>query len=952
VEAHFAGTSGYRWVAYVDPDTARHWAISGPRLVIETEDGRQVDLAVPGAQRILNEAQQVILESTLTDPNLETRQTFTFAPDGRTLRIQTRVRAPADPVRTRRVLLLALDIAGQNLRLMGPGSVSAPVFGDAIFAGIEHPSAQCQVTGSTLVLSQPLRRTLDQNWSELPSAVFGSAPPNPEAPAEALRRAFLRYLDTVRVKPTNLHIHYNDWWTAPVPSSESFVLANLDALKRGLHEPTGFFFDSYALDAGWSDPQSLWEIDRRHFPQRFAPIADALARLGSRPGLWISPSSLYPFALDNRWLATNNFETAPHPTLGAVPCLARGTRYQVAFKQAALRYAREAGLAHMKFDGCVPRCDASDHGHPPGADSQLPIAEGLIEVFDALRAQNPGIALEPTCFGPQPSPWWLLHTPFILGPFGDDSPYGRCPAPDYIESMTTARDLANREGRDAFLVPSSALECFDIVLQCPGSFQNHAVMAIGRGRWFFSSYINPRFMDPTAWRFFADALRWARVQREFLQEPLPFGGDPANKQPYGYAFLGSNRHLLCLRNPWIEPAQLPLPARLPTPRNAELRMLYPRPGLITRIEPAAPTPALALGPYETQLIEIVPTDRLPFALTNAPTPPVAWSTTQDPQIETVLFPPDPPALGPSWTSPDGTADRQTRLVVDGRLALTNLLDPQLCVLCTGNPAVAENSCRVQLDDHVAPLQISQTQGAFGAAGAGLKEHWIWFLAALPAGEHRLRIELTGPALDTPTAVFLRADLANPASAQAIPAPAASDTPAFPAYRPDRIPWSRVLVPLASRSPAATPPRTVPRRIDRIDGIFLDTVDWTAATAGWGQPQRNRTVMEKPLMLGATRFPRGLGTHAPSRITYALPPGFATFAATLGKDQEVPGGSVVFAIELDGKEVFRSPVFRNDTPPREIAIAVAGARHLALIVEDAGDTLNADHADWALARLLR
>ena len=209
--------------------------------------------------------------------------------------------------------------------------------------------------------------------------------------------------------------------------------------SKGLFETTGFFFDSYALDAGWSNPKSVWKMDPSHFPQRFAPIRTALEQMGSHVGLWISPSSLYPFALDNQWLGSAGYETTPLQGFGANACLAKGGRYQRAFASAALGYAREARLAHMKFDGYIARCDVASHGHRTGLDSCLPLAEGLMEVFDQLRALNPGIALEPTCFGYQPSPWWLMHVPFILGPFGDDSPYGRCPAPDYLESVTTAR---------------------------------------------------------------------------------------------------------------------------------------------------------------------------------------------------------------------------------------------------------------------------------------------------------------------------------------------------------------------------------------------------------------------------------------------------------------------------------------------------------------------------------
>ena len=111
-------------------------------------------------------------------------------------------------------------------------------------------------------------------------------------------------------------------------------------------------------------------------------------------------------------------------------------------------------------------------------------------------------------------------------------------------------------------------------------------------------------------------------------------------------------------------------------------------------------------------------------------------------------------------------------------------------------------------------------------------------------------------------------------------------------------------------------------------------------------------MEKRLALGGKTFLRGIGAHAASRIVYSVPPGFTTLAASIGKDQEVAGGSVVFVVEVDGKEVFRSAVFRNDTPAQQISIPIAGVKRLALIVEDAGDNILADHAAWAEARLLR
>ncbi len=312
-----------------------------------------------------------------------------------------------------------------------------------------------------------------------------------------------------------------------------------------------------------------------------------------------------------------------------------------------------------------------------------------------------------------------------------------------------------------------------------------------------------------------------------------------------------------------------------------------------------------------------------------------------------MFEDSPAPFGPSWTSPDGDQKELVRFIAEGDLRLRDATGSQVCVLCEGDVSVAQNRCKVIVDGQEVAVAVSQSQGSFGAAGEGFAEHWIWFLANVPAGEHHLRIETEGSALKAPMGIYLRGD------APALSAPAPFDGgPAFPLYRPERVPWSRVLLPLAARASAPATTTQAPRRIVKINGIFLDTLEWSEATAGWGKVQRNRSIMEKPMTLAGKTYYRGLGAHAASRVRYALPAGYATFAATLGKDQEVVGGSVVFVVQLDGREVFRSGVFRNDTAPREIILPLGNAKELVLKVEDAGDGVGADHADWADARLLK
>ena len=83
---------------------------------------------------------------------------------------------------------------------------------------------------------------MSKEWVYLPPAVFGSASDTDfiDAGDEGLRRAFIRYLNTVRIKPLDMHVYYNDWWTAPIPNTQAFVLGNIDQLMKDSRKCTIF----------------------------------------------------------------------------------------------------------------------------------------------------------------------------------------------------------------------------------------------------------------------------------------------------------------------------------------------------------------------------------------------------------------------------------------------------------------------------------------------------------------------------------------------------------------------------------------------------------------------------------------------------------------------------------------------------------------------------------------
>ncbi len=110
---------------------------------------------------------------------------------------------------------------------------------------------------------------------------------------------------------------------------------------------------------------------------------------------------------------------------------------------------------------------------------------------------------------------------------------------------------------------------------------------------------------------------------------------------------------------------------------------------------------------------------------------------------------------------------------------------------------------------------------------------------------------------------------------------------------------------------------------------------------------------KPLKIGDVQFDRGLFCHAPSHIVVQLPRPGAKFLAAVGVDcnEQTAGGkgTVVATVIVDGNETFRSEVLREGMKAVPVAIELGGARAFTLKLDDAGDGINADQADWGESR---
>lgn len=117
---------------------------------------------------------------------------------------------------------------------------------------------------------------------------------------------------------------------------------------------------------------------------------------------------------------------------------------------------------------------------------------------------------------------------------------------------------------------------------------------------------------------------------------------------------------------------------------------------------------------------------------------------------------------------------------------------------------------------------------------------------------------------------------------------------------------------------------------------------------WGDPKMDRSVTGETLIVNGKEYSSGLGVHAESRIIFALNKRYKTFTFKAGLPDYLrrkTGGSVVFRILGDGREIWKSALVSAGTKPIDGKVDISAVGNLALEVKDGGDGNTDDHALW-------
>lgn len=134
-------------------------------------------------------------------------------------------------------------------------------------------------------------------------------------------------------------------------------------------------------------------------------------------------------------------------------------------------------------------------------------------------------------------------------------------------------------------------------------------------------------------------------------------------------------------------------------------------------------------------------------------------------------------------------------------------------------------------------------------------------------------------------------------------------------------------------------------------VWLDQLDLSTATQGFGIPKKNKSVDGNSITIAGKTFEHGFGTHAESSLLINLGGKATSFSSLVGIDDEVKGHdpAVEFIIYGDKEKLWSSGIMHLGDTPKLCLVKLTGVQKLELLVTDGGNGNYYDHSDWADAK---
>ncbi|EHY91143.1 LOW QUALITY PROTEIN: putative carbohydrate binding protein,alpha-galactosidase family protein,BNR/Asp-box repeat protein [Saccharomonospora azurea NA-128] len=185
-------------------------------------------------------------------------------------------------------------------------------------------------------------------------------------------------------------------------------------------------------------------------------------------------------------------------------------------------------------------------------------------------------------------------------------------------------------------------------------------------------------------------------------------------------------------------------------------------------------------------------------------------------------------------------------------------------------------------------------------------------------------------------------------------PHSTTTMTVPLHPDGQTGWSTVTASLSLDGERLSEPAT----FDLVSGgVHVSDVAWSDEVNGWGPIERDRSNGEDEagdgttLSIAGRTYSKGIGAHAVSGLTVDLGGGCSQLITDYGIDDEVGGAArVVFEVVGDGEVLWNSGAVTPASGRQYVEVDVTDVDELRLVVQDGGNGVGQDHADWAGAWL--
>ena len=435
-----------------------------------------------------------------------------------------------------------LNITAPEARVEGTVK-GAPVVaaGNRLFAGVESPLSKGEVTVEGFACSLERTTHLPARTESRISAVLGFCTPG------QLRRTFqLAYLNEERARPYFPLFNYNTWYDIGyfTPYNEQDVLDTVRMFGEELVRKRGVVMDSFLLDDGWDNTETLWQF-HDGLPNEFRNIRALMESYGSAPGVWFSPWGGYGQPKLNRIAAAGDtYETNERGFALS------GPKYYELFRDMCLHMIREQGVNQFKLDGCSGMAEPAP-GSRFGSDFEAAIA-----LIDELRAEKPDIYINLTT-GTWASPFWFSIADSVWRGNWD---HDFCGVGTARQQWITFRDamIYAHNVKISPLCPINSLMTHGVIynkgarglMTTEGDdLADEIWSGLGLGTQMQEIYITPAMLKEHEWDTLAAAAKWSRANAATMVDSHWVGGDPAALEVYGFGSWSPEKGILVLRNP-------------------------------------------------------------------------------------------------------------------------------------------------------------------------------------------------------------------------------------------------------------------------------------------------------------------------------------------------------------------------------------------------------------------